>query len=61
MKPANWKELIAETLTDKQKQLRKEGRYDEINLSDEQRGKLGEEICCMIESPSFYRQSNWCS
>lgn len=47
-------------LTDEQRQLRKEGRYDEINLTDEQKELIGEEGCCWITSPSFYEVSKWC-
>lgn len=49
-----------EFLTDEQRALRKQGRYDEINLTAEQRELLGEEGCCWIESPSFYAESVWC-
>jgi hypothetical protein len=49
-----------DVLTDDQRKLRKERRYDELNLTDEQKEKLGEEGCCWIESPSFYAESKWC-
>lgn len=52
--------LIAETLTDEQKLLRKQGKFDQINLTEQQKAILGEEACCWIESPTFYANSKWC-
>lgn len=48
-------------LTDEQRDMRRQKRYDEINLTDEQKLQLGEEGCCWIESPTFYSVSKWCS
>ena len=48
-------------LTDEQKEIRSERRYDEINLTQEQKEILGEEGCCWITSPTFYASSHWCS
>lgn len=48
-------------LTEEQRQLRNQGRYNEINLTEEQIQALGEEGCCWIESPSFYAESQWCT
>ena len=47
-------------LTPEQQDLRKQKRFDEINLTDEQKEILGEAGCCWIESPSFYGESIWC-
>mgnify|MGYP001558338154 CR=1 FL=1 len=49
-----------DVLTTEQRELRKQGRYDEINLTDHQKETLGEEGCCWIESPTFYSNSQWC-
>lgn len=59
-KPLNKREKWINVLTDDQKAIRKQARYDEINLTDKQKEMLGEEGCCWIESPSFYSQSKWC-
>ena len=48
-------------LTEEQRELRRQGRYDEINLTKEQREALGEEGTCWITSPSFYSNSFWAS
>jgi hypothetical protein len=56
---AGKKEWLA-VLTDEQRELRKQGRFDEIELTKEQQQILGEAGCCWIESPSFYAQSQWC-
>ncbi len=56
MSRAQWLEV----LTDEQRELRKQGRYDELNLTEEQKAALGEEGCCWIESPTFYANSQWC-
>lgn len=48
-------------LTESQCRLRKDKRYDEINLSDDQKEALGEEMECWVTSPSFYAQSKWCN
>ena len=53
------KEEWLAVLTDEQRELRKQGRYDEINLTSEQKKTLGEDGCCWIESPSFYANSVW--
>ena len=47
-------------LTDSQRELRKQKRYDEINLTDTQKQVIGDEGCCWVESPSFYANSQWC-
>ena len=52
------KEWLA-ALTDEQRELRAQGRFDDINLTDEQREAIGEEGCCWIESPTFYANSKW--
>jgi hypothetical protein len=61
MKAMSSRDKWLDVLTEDQRKLRKEKRYDEINLTEEQKEKLGEEGCCWIESPSFYAESNWCS
>ena len=48
-------------LTEEQRELRRQGRYDEINLTKEQKEALGEEGSCWITSPSFYSNSFWAS
>ena len=48
-------------LTEEQRELRRQGRYDEINLTKEQKEALGEEGACWITSPSFYSNSIWAS
>lgn len=49
-----------EVLTPEQRELRKQERYDEINLTEEQKKTLGDEGICFIESPSFYEVSRFC-
>ncbi len=48
-------------LTEEQREMRRQKRYDEIKLTDEQKDQIGEEGCCWIESPNFYAMSHWCS
>jgi hypothetical protein len=55
------KEQWLSMLTDEQRNIRKQRRYDEINLTDDQKELLGEEGCCWIESPTFYSVSKWCA
>jgi hypothetical protein len=48
-------------LTDEQKEIRRQERYDEIGLTPEQEDILGDEGCCWITAPTFYANSGWCS
>ena len=54
------KQIWLSVLTDEQRELRKQGCFDELDLTDEQKELLGEEGCCWIESPSLYSNSQWC-
>lgn len=59
-RPMNRYEKWLSVLTDKQHQLRQQKRYDQLDLTDQQKEALGEEGCCWIESPTFYAESKWC-
>lgn len=59
--PLGKKQTWLNVLTDEQKNLRSQRRYDEIGLTPEQKEALGEEGCCWITSPTFYANSRWCS
>jgi hypothetical protein len=47
-------------LSDSQRELREQGNYDQINLTEKQKANLGKEGCCWIESPTLYGYSVWC-
>jgi len=55
------KEIWLEVLTPEQRELRKLGRYDEIQLTPQQEKQLGKRACCWIESPQFFWHSRWVS
>lgn len=59
--PLGKKQTWLNVLTDEQKNIRGQLRYDEIDLTPEQKEALGEEWCCWITSPTFYANSHWCS
>lgn len=49
-----------EVLTADQRELRKQKRFSEISLTDEQKEKLGKAGCCWILAPDFYAESIFC-
>ncbi len=60
-RPMDRKQQWLSVLTDEQREMRKQKRFSEINLTESQKEQIGEEGCCWIESPSFYSMSKWCS
>ena len=60
-KPLGRKAGWLNVLTDEQKEIRRQERYDEIGLTPEQEDILGDEGCCWITAPTFYANSGWCS